>query len=92
MRYVKTAVHGYHVYRTIWEPHVHEEFIVVQESGNSHDRYAMAVYRCDEDPGIIEGHLPLEISETCHHFTRHSTHLALQGTWLTRWHFSEIVS
>ena len=36
---VKTVVHGYYVYRTIWEPHVGEELIQIQESGNSHSRY-----------------------------------------------------
>ena len=66
---VETAVHGYHVYRTVWETHV--------GGGNSHDRYAMAVYRRVEDPGVIVGHLPREIFKTCHYFTRHSTHLAL---------------
>ena len=77
MLVVKTAVRGYHVYRTLWEPHVGEEFIVIQESGNSHDRYMMAVYCSDEDLGIIVGHLPQEISKTCHCFKGHSTHLAL---------------
>ena len=74
---VKIAVLGYHVYRTIWEPHVGEVFFVIQESGNSYNRYAMAVYRRDEDLGVIVGHLPWEISKTCHYFTWHSTHLAL---------------
>ena len=74
---VKTTVCGYHVYRTLWEPHVGEEFIVIQESGNSHDRYAMAVHRCYEDPGVIMEHLSQEIYKTSHYFTRHSTHLAL---------------
>ena len=32
---VKTAVRGYHVYTTLRESHIGEEFIVIQESGNS---------------------------------------------------------
>ena len=55
---VKVSVRGSHVYRTVWEPHVGEQFIVIQESYNSHDGYAMAVYRRDEHPGVIVGHLP----------------------------------
>ena len=49
-------------YKTVWEAHVASEFIVIQESANSHDRYAMAVYSCDEDPGIIvrQLHVPQE--------------------------------
>ena len=80
---VKTAIHGYHVYKIIWEPHVGDEFIVIQEGGNSHDRYVMAVYRLDEDPGVIVEHLPWEIFKTCHCFTVHSTHLALSSIWFT---------
>ena len=57
--FVKTAVCGYHVYRTIWEPHVGKKFIVIQKSGNSHNGYAMAVSCRDEDPGAIVEHLPL---------------------------------
>ncbi len=68
---VKTTLRGYHVYQAVWEPHVGEAFISLQESMNAHDRHAMAVYRRDEDPGVIVGHLPREISKTCHYFTRH---------------------
>ena len=45
-------------------------FVVLHESSNDNDRHAMAIY-CDEDPGVIVGHLPREISKTCHYFTRH---------------------
>ena len=47
-----------------------EAFIVLHESGNDHDRHEMAVY-CDEDPGVIVGHLPRKILKTCDYFTRH---------------------
>ena len=53
---LKTAVRGYHVYRTDWD--VGEKFIVIQGSGNSHHRYAIAVYSSNKDPDIIVGHLP----------------------------------
>ena len=43
MLVVKTAIRWYHVYIIIWEPHVGDEVIVIQESGNSDDRYVMAV-------------------------------------------------
>ena len=66
---IETAIWGYHVYRVLWEPHVGET--VLHESGNDHDRHAMAVYR-REDLGVIMGHLPREISKTCNYFTRSS--------------------
>ena len=42
---VKAAVRGYHVYRAVWDPHVGERFIVVQETSSVHDRYAMVDYQ-----------------------------------------------
>ena len=74
---VKTAIWGYHVYRVVWEPRVGESFVVLHESGNDNGRHAMAVC-CDEDPGVIVGHLLREISKTCHYFIRHKN-------W-TAWH------
>ena len=48
---VKTVVRGHHVYKVLWEPQVGETIIVVHETGNEHDRHAMAVYR-DENRDI----------------------------------------
>ena len=45
--------------------------LYVHESDNNKDRHAMVVY-CDEDPGVIVGHLPCEISKISHYFTRHN--------------------
>ena len=66
---VETVVHGYHVYQVLWEPCVGKTFIAPHESGNGHDRHAMAIYR-DSDSGVVVGHLPREIAKTCHYFTR----------------------
>ena len=67
---VDTAVRGYHVYRTVWDPSPAECFVVLHQPDNDHDRHAMAVYGMDE-PGQIVGHLPHEISRISHYFTRH---------------------
>ena len=69
MLVVKTVVHGYDVYRTIWEPHLAKQFTVIQENGSSHDRYAVAVYCHNKTPSIIVGNQLWEISKTCHYFT-----------------------
>ena len=91
---VKIAVRGYHVYRTVWEPHVGEEFVVIQQSGNSHDRYTMAVYLRDEHHGVIVGHLQYHKKFLKPSITSHGTRLTWhsQGTWLTQRRFSEPVS
>ena len=49
---VRTAVRGYHVYQGVWEPRRGDVFVSLHESENRHNRYAMAVYRCDM-PGIV---------------------------------------
>ena len=67
---VDSVVRGYHVYLAVWELRVEERFIALHENGNPHDSHTMAVYR-DEDPGVIVGHLPRELSRLCHYFTRH---------------------
>lgn len=66
---VNSVVHGYHVYLAVWEPCVEEGFIALHESRNPHNSHTMAVYH-DEAPGVIVGHLPWELSQLCHYFTR----------------------
>ena len=61
---VKTAIRGYHVYhvyQTVWELCIGDAFFVLHEERNVPDNHAMAVYG-DENPGMIVGHLPWEIS------------------------------
>ena len=60
MLVVKTAVCGYHVYRTVWESLASEESTVIQVRGNFHDRNLMAVYHCKEHLGVMVGNLPQE--------------------------------
>ena len=42
------------MYKVLWDPRVGETFIVVQETGNEHDRHAMAVYRNEELGQLLE--------------------------------------
>ena len=76
---VETVVHGYHVYQVLWEPCVGETFIALHESGNEHERHVMAIYR-DSDAGVVVGHLPQEITKTCHYFTRHDGKISRRVT------------
>ena len=67
---ISTAVRGYHVYQTVWVAAVGEVFVALHEAGNSSDPHAMGVY-AESNPGVLVGHLPLEISRYCHYFTIH---------------------
>ena len=62
---VETVVRGCHIYQVLWEPHVGGTFIALHESGNGHDRHTMAIYQ-DSKAGVVLGHLPREITKTCH--------------------------
>ena len=55
------AVHGYHVYKDIWEVAVGETVVCVLETGNFHDRNAVTV----EKDRRIFGHLPRKVSRVC---------------------------
>ena len=61
---VKTIVHGYHVYRAVWEAAVGQVLPCQQERSNTHDPYAVAVV----DRGVIVGHVPRGISSVCYLF------------------------
>ena len=64
---VETVAHGYHIYQVLWEPHVGENFVAPHESSNGHNRHSLATYR-DGEAGVVVGHLPSEITKTCHYF------------------------
>ena len=64
-------MHGYHVYKVLWELRVGEIFIALHEGSNRYDRHAMETYR-DSEAGVVVGHLPQEITKTCHYITRHN--------------------
>ena len=53
-----SCVHGYHIYKNIWETVIGEELPCETEPDNRNDRYAVAVKK----DGIFIGHLPRKIS------------------------------
>ena len=65
---VTSCIHGYHIYKDIWDPSVGETVNCGRERGNSADRYAVALRKAD---GVIVGHVPRTISCMCTAFLRH---------------------
>ena len=53
-----SVIHGYHIYKEIWEASHNEMLNCMWETGNSFDPFAVAVIR----GGEIIGHLPKLIS------------------------------
>ena len=63
---IPCCVHGYHIYKEIWEVVIGECLICEREHTNNHDRYAVAVIK---DRTIV-GHLPRRVSRVCSLFLR----------------------
>jgi len=67
---IDSAVRGFHVYKDVWSPSIHEQLRTTQELGNPEDEYAVAVVKDDDSSSsttgtITVGHVPKEISRTC---------------------------
>ena len=65
---VKGSVRGHHVYKYIWSPCVGEQFETFCEEDNEHDKYAVAVHL--KNSLTVVGHIPKEITRTCHFFIK----------------------
>ena len=65
---VKCTVRSHHVYKRIWTPQASERLETVCEVNNEHDKYAVAVHLCNTVTTI--GHIPREITRTCHFFIK----------------------
>ena len=48
----KSVVRGYHIYKDIWKPALHEELAAQQEPGNREDRYAVALLKGDDQEDL----------------------------------------
>ena len=58
------VIHGYHIYKEIWEARYGEMFHCMRETGNSFDPFAVTVVR----DGEIIGHVPKLISAASSQF------------------------
>ena len=56
------VIRGYHEYKRVWNPEMNERLSTEIETGNPHDRYAVAVV--SEEHGTV-GHIPKKISRLC---------------------------
>ena len=63
---VTSCVRGYHEYQDIWTPFIGETLLRGREEDNSHDRYAVAIYKL----ATVVGHVPHTISYLCSLFIR----------------------
>ena len=64
-----SCIRGHHVSKDFWTPVINEELVCAQESGNSHDPYAVAIKK----GSVVVGHVPRKISAICLLFLRVET-------------------
>ena len=70
------CVHGYHVYRALWDVAIDEDLVCKREPSNECDRYAVAVKK----DGVFIGHLPWTISQPCSLFLRRGSNITCDVT------------
>ena len=56
----ESVVRGHNIYKEVWRPVIGELLVVLQESSNTHDRRAVAVFK----DSVVVGHIPRELSIT----------------------------
>ena len=69
------GLRGYHEYRSIWTPTLHEVVEAKQESGNAYDRFAIACTKKlpSHLTKSVVGHLPKEVSRYTYYIFLHGT-------------------
>ena len=83
-------IHGFHIYKAIWDPVYGEELGTVRETGNAHDLLAVAVVKSLHGERRTVGHLPRKISPLCSTFLRNGG--AIDCTVTGRYQYSEDLS
>ena len=72
----ESTVRGHHVYKRIWTPLIGELLQTVTETGNGHDKFAVAVKKDDD----VVGHVPREISKVAWLFIQHGGEVTCEIT------------
>ena len=74
------GLRGYHEYRLIWTPTLHEVLKAKQEPSNCHDMYAIACKKKLPSRLTVStvGHLPKEVSRLTFYITLHGTRAILR--------------
>ena len=64
-----SAVRGYHIYKSVWNPVVGDVLICKRESGNDNDQFAVAVSPLEAtSESMIVGHIPKNSSRIFWYF------------------------
>ena len=70
------VIRRYHIYSTIWEAESGKILTMIQERGNVHNRFAVAVKK----ERLTVGHLPIEMSKLCWFFIQRGGSITCEVT------------
>lgn len=82
---IESCVRGFHVYKDVWTPTLHERLQTRQDLGNTKDQYAVAVCKSDgstaapTSPRTV-GHVPREFSRLFWYFLEKGGEITCQIT------------
>ena len=79
---IESVVRGFHVYKDVWVPILHEVLQTKQEFDNEEDRYAVAVFKTTTGSSdqVTVGHVPRSISRVCWYFIQHDGEITCKIT------------
>ena len=71
-----SVIRGHHVYMSVWGTAVGEKLFAApdpsEEASREYDKFAVGLYKEDNDQKLLVGHVPIEISSLCYHFLKKS--------------------
>ena len=79
----ESAVRGFHIYKDIWTPTLHQCLQTMQDAGNTEDPHAVAVVKHDaSSPGsqVTVGHVPREFSRLSWYFLQNDGEIMCEIT------------
>ena len=70
-----SVIRGHHVYMSVWSAAVVEKLFAApdpREEVKEYDKFAVGLYKEENDQKLLVGHVPIEISSLCYHFLKKS--------------------
>ena len=70
-----SVIRGHHVYMSVWSAAVGEKLFAApdpREEAREYDKFAVGLYKEENDQNLLVSHVPIEISSLCYHFLKKS--------------------
>ena len=70
-----SVIRGHHVCMSVWSAAVGEKLFAApdpRDEAREYDKFAVGLYKEENDQKLLVGHVPIEISSLCYHFLKKS--------------------